>query len=94
VGRTKAVAGSGRAEEGGRQAEVEKQTGGQKHAGREETGCGQGRRDKQTEAMWQEEAFSHLETETSGRREAGRTYRHAGKQVESSHTGRCSYTGV
>jgi hypothetical protein len=30
------VAGSGRAEEGSKQAEVEKQTGGQKHAGREE----------------------------------------------------------
>jgi hypothetical protein len=41
------VAGSGRAEEGSKQAEVEKQTGGQKHAGREERGCGQGRRDKQ-----------------------------------------------
>jgi hypothetical protein len=43
-----------------------------REAGREERGCGQGRRDKQTEAVWQEEACSHLETE-------------AGRETESSH---------
>jgi hypothetical protein len=84
------VAGSGKAEEGGRQAEVEKQTGGQKHAGREERGCGQGRVVegcvrlsaclKQTEAMWQEEACSHLET---GRQvERGRQEIQAGREAD------------
>jgi hypothetical protein len=85
--------GSSRAKEGGRQAEVEKQTGEQKHAGREERGCGQGGRDKQTEAMWQEEACSHLETEAGRRREADRRYRQAGKQVKSSHAHRGTEAG-
>jgi hypothetical protein len=41
--------------------------------------CGLGRRDKQTDAIWQEEPCSHLQTE------ADRRYKQAGKQVESSH---------
>jgi hypothetical protein len=62
-------------------------------AGREERGCGQGRRDKQTEAVWQEEACSHLETEAGRWREADRRYRKAGKQVESSHADKGTEAG-
>jgi hypothetical protein len=92
VGRMKAVAGSCRAKEGGRQGKVEKQRQGGETC-REERDCGLRRRDKQTDAIQQEEPCSHLETEAGRQREGDRRYRQAGKQVESSHTDKGTEAG-
>jgi hypothetical protein len=91
--------GSGRAEEGGRQGNVEKprQVGRKMQSGREERGCELGRRDKHTDTIWQEEPCSRLETEAGRqagrRREADRRYSQAGKQVDSSHADKGTEAG-
>jgi hypothetical protein len=55
-----------------------------REAGREERNC---RREEETsrQAMWQEEASSHVETEAGRWKGADRRYRQVGKQVQSSH---------
>jgi hypothetical protein len=52
-----------------------------REAGREERGCWQGRGDKQTEAVLQEEACSHLEPEAGRWGEADMRYRQARKRA-------------